>query len=83
MTEKLAEKKIIMMGQQAKQEKIKELLSTEEGREKLKRSMHMPVRCGGLDYIDGKPFYRCGGKLYTPEEFEKLCDSINESRIIG
>jgi hypothetical protein len=55
-----------------KESQIMKLLSTKEGREKISKSMQQPIRCGGLDYINGKPFYRSGGKLYTPEEFSKL-----------
>ena len=50
---------------------LKKMLQTEEGRKKIAASMKQPIRCGGLDYIDGKPFLRIGGKLYTPEEVEK------------
>lgn len=60
------------MNNSEKEEKIRELLSTEEGKKKIVKSMVNPIRCGGLDYINGKPFYRSGGKLYTPEEFKKL-----------
>lgn len=47
-------------------------LETEEGRRRLVESMMSPKRCGGLDYIDGKPFYRVGGRLLTPEEYKAL-----------
>jgi hypothetical protein len=33
----------------------------------LAASMAKPRRCGGLDYIDGKPFYRVGSR-HVPAE---------------
>lgn len=43
-------------------------MSEEEKRE-LAKSLKTPFRCGGLDYIDGKSYYRIGGELVSIEEF--------------
>jgi hypothetical protein len=59
---------------------LSRMLLTPEGRKKLAYSMPSHIKCGGLDYIDGKPFYRSGGKLYTPEEFQKL-DEDHQKKI--
>lgn len=60
------------MNHKEKQTKLMRLLSTKEGKHKLSESLQPKLMCGGLDYINGKPFYRSGGKLYTPEEFSQL-----------
>lgn len=44
---------------------------TLEERRKIAAHMLSPARCGGLDYVDGKPMYRAGGRLMTPEEFHR------------
>ena len=64
-----------------KEDIIRKLLLTEEGKKKLIKSMGGKIMCGGLDYINGKPFYRSRGKLYTPEEFRKLNESRNKKDI--
>ena len=61
-----------LLTDEEKQKIIAKMLSTPEGKARLVASMSVPKRCGGLDYINGKPYYRYGGKLYTPEEFDKL-----------
>ncbi len=43
------------------------------------RHMVSPARCGGLTYVDGKPMYRAGGKLWTPEEFASFSKSPAEA----
>ena len=39
-------------------------------------TMNAPMRCGGLDYIDGKPFYRIGGGLVPPEIFSQGSNAV-------
>jgi hypothetical protein len=47
---------------------LSKLLKTEAGRKQIAQAMITPIRCGGLDYINGKPYYRIGGKLVTPKQ---------------
>lgn len=41
----------------------------------LAESDHI-MRCGGLDYIDGKPFYHVGGGLVPPEIFSQGSNAV-------
>lgn len=36
---------------------IRKAIETPEGRAALAAGMTQPVRCGGLDYVDGQPMY--------------------------
>ena len=56
------------MGKTITEEMLKKM--TKEEREELVKHLISPIRCGGLDYIDGKPFYRIGGKLIPKDEME-------------
>ena len=51
---------------------LREILSTEKGREDMASRMVVPLRCGGMDYIKDNPFYRFAGYLLSVEELESL-----------
>lgn len=55
-----------------KDKELKELLSTPEGRKKLADGMVQPVRCGGVDYVDGQKRYRAGGRYWTQAEWDEM-----------
>lgn len=57
---------------------LAEALKTPEGRKKIASFMVVPIRCGGLDYIDGKPMYRLGGWLVPAEVVKQGWDAIHE-----
>jgi hypothetical protein len=46
-----------------KDQALKQLLSTSEGRQKVAASMVVPIRCGGAEYIKGVLHLRLGGCL--------------------
>ncbi len=46
----------------------------------LAESMIVPIRCGGLDYIDGKAYLRAGGFWYPREVFHAGRDAMKAYR---
>ena len=50
---------------------------TDEEIKRLGESLVSPLRCGGLDYIDGKPYYRIQGWLIPAEIIEQSKQANN------
>ena len=57
---------------------IKKKCSTPEGRFELAWAMMATVKCHGYECVDGKQYYRYGGKLYDKNEWEKAFRSMKE-----